>query len=326
MAAFDELLGQEAAQATLIRALSTNKVHHAYRFEGPSGVGKAFAARLLARALVCDKREGCGLCSACSRAMTLAQDGPEVSLHPDILFVGRGIYPSSIVGSAETTGISVDQIRKIVLPRMGFGPHEGRALVVLIFAADELTLAAANSLLKTLEEPPPNTHFILITSRPKRLLDTIASRTIRVRFGPLPKHALSALLADAGPSLTEDILDRAQGSLERARSLMNEEERAAYAAFTQAVERAVAARDPSAAVRFAESRPSDRDGLLDQLRFLGSSYAMGARMSGASDPEGLARSASRYALVDQAMRKIEQNASPALALETLIIRLTELSS
>lgn len=273
MTAFDELLGQDAAQTTLRRALKTGKVHHAYRFEGPDGVGKAFAARLLSRALVCERDEGCGVCSACSRAMTISSESPAIPLHPDVVFVGRGLYPASMIGSSEATGISVDQVRKIVLPRMGFGPHEERAVVVIIFAADELTLAAANSLLKTLEEPPPRTHFILTTSRPKRLLDTIASRTIRIRFGPLPSATLERLLEREGARATPEILEHAQGSLDRARLYLNEEDRASYETFEQAVEHAVRARDPSAAVRFAESRPTDRDGLLDHLRFLGSSYA-----------------------------------------------------
>lgn len=325
MAEFDELLGQDAAQATLKRALRTKKVHHAYRFEGPDGVGKGFAARLLARALVCEKGGGCGQCSGCERAMALGQEAPEVPLHPDVLFVGRGIYPPSMIGSSEATGISVDQVRKIVLPRMGFGSHEGRALVVIVFAADELTLAAANSLLKTLEEPPANTYFVLVTSRPKRLLDTIASRTIRIRFGPLPKPTLASLLGESG-AVPEEVLEHAQGSLDRARLLMSDEDRASYSSFVDAVERAVFARDPSAAVRFAESRPTDRDTLLDHLRFLGSSYALAARGAGRSDTMEVALGAKRYSLVHQAMRTIEQNASPALVLESLIIRLTDASS
>ncbi|MCH2111012.1 MAG: DNA polymerase III subunit delta', partial [Polyangiaceae bacterium] len=137
----ERLLGQPTAQKTLQLALARDKVHHAYRFEGPPGVGKETAAMLLAQSLVCEKPtpEACGVCSACQRATQFSEEAPRVPRHPDILIVGRGVYPAALLGGkSEATGISVEQIRRIILPRIGYPPHEGRALCIIIRDADEL--------------------------------------------------------------------------------------------------------------------------------------------------------------------------------------------
>src|SRR5258706_8027805 len=114
---FAEVLGQEPAVTTLTRALASDKVHHAYRFEGPPGVGKALAAFALARALLCEAPLAgglaCGACGACKRSSTFG-DEPAIPRHPDLLLVERGLY-RSVLGAAEASGISIEQVRKIVL-------------------------------------------------------------------------------------------------------------------------------------------------------------------------------------------------------------------
>jgi len=145
---FDRIRGQGPAIETLVRALENGRVHHAYRFEGPPGVGKEMAAFALAQSLVCAKggRLGCGECSACQRAVRLAEEDPHVPLHPDVVLLGRGLYPAQVLGTAsrESTGIGVEQIRRLVLSRVGFSPHEGRAFVFIIREAEDLTQQAAN--------------------------------------------------------------------------------------------------------------------------------------------------------------------------------------
>ena len=174
---FSQILGQEPALQTLTRALDTAHVHHAYRFEGPAGVGKELAAFALAQALVCEVggARACGKCSACQRAVRISEEEPRVPVHPDVVLLQRGLYRGRISAN-EATGISIEQVRRMVLERIGYRPHEGRARVFIVRDADELTVSAANALLKTLEEPGPSTHFVLLTSRPNRLLDTIRSR------------------------------------------------------------------------------------------------------------------------------------------------------
>lgn len=312
---FQQLLGQDIARTVLLRALSAGKLHHAYRFEGPTGVGKETAAFLLAQALVCatpDQQGGCGQCSPCRRALTLAEDDPRVPQHPDVVLVGRGIYPSALLGgTSEATGISVEQIRRIVLARLGYPPHEGRALVFIVRNADELTVSAANALLKTLEEPAKNTHFILLTARPMRLLDTIRSRTLAVRFGPLGQAAMTQLLERE--SLPLDVLPFAQGSLARARALSLPEARETRESFLSGLEQALGASHPAAALRFAEERPDSRDELIELLAYVASTFAQRARNDRA---HGVF--AEHHQCVSRAISQIEANGSPALVLESML--------
>ena len=199
---FDRIDGQRPAVETLVSALRNGRVHHAYRFEGPDGVGKELAAFALAQSLVCERggKLGCGECSACTRAVRIAEEDPRVPQHPDVVLLGRGLYPASALGTAsrETVAIGVEQVRRVVLSRVGFTPHEARSLVFIIRDAHELTPQAANALLKTLEEPASHVHFVLLTSQPNRLLDTIRSRTLAVRFGPLPDAVVEAILERHG--------------------------------------------------------------------------------------------------------------------------------
>lgn len=314
------LLGQPTALTTLRRALSTGRIHHAYRFVGPKGVGKETAAFLMAQALLCEQGAGadggCGVCSACKRVMTFTREAPHVPTHPDVILVGRGLYPPQLVGGAsEATGISVEQVRRIVLSRLGFTPHEGRALVVIIRDADELTGSAANALLKTLEEPHPNTHFLLLTHREAKLLDTIVSRTLAVRFGPLPDAALRTLLEQEG--LPEQVALYAQGSLEKARALADAEFLEARAEQVAMLDQALREATATAALKWAEHRPEGRHELLALLAHIATTYAARAR------DEGAATWAARYAELIRASREIEHNGSPALVLEAMVLRLIQ---
>jgi DNA polymerase-3 subunit delta' len=316
----DQLLGQPTAQGTLVRALESGRVHHAYRFEGPAGVGKTTAALGFAQALLCPHAVlGCGECSSCRRAVTLSDEAPHVPSHPDLLFVGRGMYPENLIGKSEATGISVEQIRRIVLGRLGFAPHEGRALVVVIHDAEELTISAANALLKTLEEPADKTHFILLTSRPGQLLDTIRSRTLSVRFGPLPTAVLGDLLEARGQP--RELAEHARGSLEVAESLTDSGLRDSLDAFVRLAEAAVDAPRANAALEFAAERPEKRDDLRMHLRHLGMTWAIRARQS---DPERARVLSERYLEVERAIDEVEKNGAQALVLESLILRLRKL--
>lgn len=314
---FTPLLGQPAAKTTLERAILSGRVHHAYRFVGPAGVGKETAALILAQALVCEVPTpfACGECSACRRAVTLANEAPHVPRHPDVIFVGRGMYPPSLLGGkSEATGISVEQIRRIVLPRVGMRPHEARSLVFIVHAADELTSGAANALLKTLEEPRSGVHFILLTDRPAKMLDTILSRTLAVRFGPLPDEVVQTLLKQEG--LDPELALHSQGSLERARLLSEPEARTAREQFIEALDNAIMSGKVSEALRFANTRPEDRHDLIEVLGHAATTYATRARQG-----REIGKWAGLHKEISDAIAEVERNTSPALVLESLVCRM-----
>lgn len=322
---FSQILGQIPAVETLTRALASGKVHHAYRFEGPDGVGKEMAAFALAQCLLCTMPNpgnlACGECSACRRVVTLSDEAPQVPKHPDVLVVERGLYPPATLGSdtAETSTINLPQIRKIVLHRVGFPPHEGRALVIIVRRADELNVNAANALLKTLEEPPARTHFLLLTSRPHRLLDTIRSRTLAIRFAPLSDAILGTILDRNGVS--KAVIPLAGGSASLALSLADESGLADKQAFIDAMMLGLEAPDLAQALSKLDLKGSDRVELRDQLAWFAQHLAKRSRELVANDPQQCDRHARQYPVVLETMADLERNANPSLAVEALVTRL-----
>jgi DNA polymerase III subunit delta' len=317
---FEAVLGQEPAVKTLERALRSGKVHHAYRFEGPPGVGKNLAALALARALLCERPTplACEGCDACKRARTFSEEPPHLPAHPDLLIVERGLY-KHVLQASEASGISIEQVRRIVLSRVGFAPHEGRAVVCIVRAAEELTTSAANALLKTLEEPPQRTFFVLLTSKPSKLLDTIRSRTLPVRFGPLPDSVVAKLLAARG--LDEKLAALAHGSMQEALASADPEELARRSAFSDQLLAGLDAPDLAAALAFAEKAKLERAELAELLSHVAQVLALRAREVIAAEPEEARRAARRHEVVRGALADVERNVGPQLALEAMVAKL-----
>ena len=170
---WDRLVGQERAVTALRRALADEAIAHAYLFVGPRGVGRELAAFALAAALNCDEG-GCGECDACRKILRRA--------HADVTLI-----------EAEGAQILVDQVRSV--RRMAYrSPVEGRTKVFILAEAHKLNPAAANALLKVLEEPPAGVVLILVTASPDDLLPTVVSRCRRIDFAPLGQAAIRTVL------------------------------------------------------------------------------------------------------------------------------------
>lgn len=322
---FREILGQSIAVEILQRAVGSTRLHHAYRFEGPDGVGKEMAALALAQCLVCEQpRQGiaCCHCGACRRATTLATEPPLVPLHPDVVLLGRGLYPPSILGtsSPETSAIGIEQVRKMVLARVGYSSHEGRGLVFLIRDAEELSQGAANALLKTLEEPPAGVHFVLLTSRPNRLLDTIRSRTLPIRFGALSDAVLARIL-DKRAISAHAAIPIAQGSAKLLLELAESEQLESRDQFVDAIRRAVAAPDLASALDVMGKKQDERQELKTQLAWLLARFAAEAKELAGIDAVRSQRLSHFHQIVMQTSRDLDRNGQPALMLESMLTRL-----
>ena len=317
------VIAQDVAVQVLRRALGAGRVHHAYLFDGPDGVGKELAAFGLAQALVCEapaaEGEACGQCSACLRAVP-GENGR--TKHPDVHLLGRGVYEPAQIGrrTPETQDLSIDQVRTIVLARAAFPPHEGHARVYIVRDADEMSTSAANALLKILEEPPARTHFVLVTARPDALLSTIRSRTQRVRFGSLPVATVEQILEARGVGAAEakSAAALADGSVRQALLRADPESSRSRESFVERALGAIDAPTLSLGLALAEEAKKDKAAFEEALRALAASLAARARNDPASR-DGL-KCAVLFEEVEQVLRDLDRNASAQLALESFFVR------
>jgi DNA polymerase-3 subunit gamma/tau len=206
---FEAVVGQDAITRTLRNALASGRVAHAYLFAGPRGVGKTTTARLLARALLCPERkdaEACGACAVCRDA-------------------GTSVDVIEIDGASNR---GIEEIRTL-RENVKYAPSRGRYKVYIIDEVHQLTEAAFNALLKTLEEPPAHVVFILATTDPRDIPATVLSRVQRFEFRPIAPDALATTLERI---LTEEkipfdaaalpaVVRAAEGSLRDALSLLD---------------------------------------------------------------------------------------------------------
>ena len=175
--AFSDICGQDVQIRILKRALERGRVPHAYLFYGMKGVGKKTTAHVLAKALNCreGRHDSCDTCPSCVKA--------DHGNHTDILVIEpEGLF------------IKVEPVRDMQR-QMKFRPVEGKKRVSIIVDAEKLNDVAANTLLKTLEEPTGSNILILTTSHLSRVMPTIASRCQKIRFSPVRHEAVEAFLA-----------------------------------------------------------------------------------------------------------------------------------
>jgi len=179
----DTIIGHEFQKNLLLRAEREGIVSHSYMFSGPDGVGKKLVALEFAKLLNCtsDKKNafsGDCECGSCRK-------------------VDRGIHPDVVLVEYEgVKDIKVDQIREGIEVKLFLKPFEGRFKVVIVDESERMNRSAQNAFLKTLEEPPPNSVIVLLTSRVHTLLPTIRSRCQIIRFSPLPQETVVQILEE----------------------------------------------------------------------------------------------------------------------------------
>jgi DNA polymerase-3 subunit gamma/tau len=274
---------------SLQAAFLAGRLHHAYLFEGPAGAGKAATARSLARIVECETRSGCGQCAQCQKV--------DAGTHPDVVWFD--MTPKGLT----------ERVREL-LTTLGFRPHEGRARVLVFDPAHGLApvperAEAANVLLKTLEEPPADTHFILVTAEPKRLPLTVLSRCQRIRFAPPPES----------PEVPESLAG---------------------------VERALAARSASAMFEAVGELAADREGAVELTlalwKRLRDALLVREAVAAGRVPAPRAEAAATFAAwpaaslfsalraTDEATEALRGNVAPSLVLEHLVLTLREVSA
>lgn len=184
---FTEVHGQEKAKRLVARSLSSGRVPHAYIFKGPDGVGKRLFARGVAAALNCrgdERGHACGHCSSCRKFLS--------GNHPDFLVV-----------RPDKGAIKIDQVREMCRA-LSYPPYESELRVVLLEDVHTMRQEAANSLLKTLEEPPPGNLLILTAEASRDVLTTIASRCQTVPFYGLPEEDCVGIIRAVQPAMAPD--------------------------------------------------------------------------------------------------------------------------
>ena len=219
--------------------------------------------------------------------------------------------------------LSVDQVRSVVLERAAYQPHEGRAHVVLVRRAEELSISAGNALLKTLEEPGRNTYFILLVSRGARLLSTIRSRSTKVRFSALADDVLMEILTQKGVAreTAEQVIPLCAGSAAIALALADPDASHERETFVKRAIEALDSKDSAASLALAEGLGRDRPTLRIQLEAFAAHFAHQARRAAKNQNSDAISFAARHNLVLHALRDLERNASPALLVESLMLRL-----
>jgi len=347
-----QIIGQSKIIDSLRRSLADGHLAHAYLFSGPQHVGKMTLAITLAQALNCPcEDKPCGECRSCRRIAA--------GKHADVQVIGRAVKsqesgrgtpdsrfqtPDSRGGSSVRKEIGIDQIREMQ-HYVSLKPYEGDHRLIIIDGADHMSEEAANSLLKTLEEPPPNTTFMLLAVDEGSLLPTIVSRCQRLGLSPQPLPVVKQALVERWgmPSERADLLARfCHGCIGWAISAMDNEEeltrRSQHLNSLISLSRgdvserfAVAAQ---LATQFGKNRASVRERLELWLTWWQDLLLMkndcAEFITNMDRREALQEAASQYPQsaiggmlksIRETIQQLEQNANPQLALEVLMLNI-----
>ena len=334
---FRTIIGHRRLVALVSRAIARDTLPPALLLAGPAGVGKRRTAMAMAQAINCLQPvttefeiDACGECASCRRI--------ERGVHPDVITIEAG----------DTGTIKVDQVRDVI-DRAGYRPFEGRRRAVIIDEADAMVPAAQNALLKTLEEPPSASVFILVSSIPDALLATVLSRCSRLRFGVLaPAEVADALMRDHGYAEADAraAAADADGSIGCALEAQSVDLTDARALAQRILEQTARVSDPARRIESAKdlvpkksSAATERDQLAVRLRVMASLLRDIGILANRADVHSLAnadlqaplsrlseafdreRSMRAFGAVDRALAALERNASPKVVADWLVLQL-----
>ena len=335
---FSNVIGHRRLVALLSRAIARDTLPPALLLAGPAGVGKRRVAIAVARAINCLEprttneleRDACGKCASCRRI--------ERATHPDVIVIEPG----------DSGSIKIEAVRDVI-DRASYRPFEGRRRVVIIDEADALVVPAQNALLKTLEEMPAASIFLLVSSIPDALLPTVRSRCPRLRFGSLaPAEVSQALVrdhrfseADARAAAAD-----ANGSVGRALAGDSADLTAARDDARRMLEQSARTAEPARRLDAVKdlsgtkgTSAADRDQMAACLRALASLLRDLGIVATHADRRMLAnadlephlekltsafdheRSLRAYAAVDKALDALKRNASPKVVADWLVLQL-----
>jgi DNA polymerase-3 subunit delta' len=335
---FRTIVGHRRLVGLLSRACARETLPPSLLFAGPAGIGKRRTALAIATGLNCLQprsapeleRDACGECAACRR-------------------IARGVHPDVIVLEPGDMGsIKIEQVREVI-DRAGYRPFEGRRRVVVVDNAEALVAQAQNALLKTLEEPPSASVFLLVSSIPDALLPTVRSRCPKLRFGPLtPADVADVLRRDHGYAEADARAAGADadGSVGRALAAASTDVTEARETACRLLEHAARVVDPVRRVESARdltgkksTAAGEREQLAACLRALASlvrdltviASRADARMLANADlaPQlerlGKAYDSDRagrvYLAIDRALAALERNASPKVVADWVVMKI-----
>src|SRR5512145_2750581 len=195
---FDDVIGQPAVTRTLANAITSGRIAQSFVFAGPRGVGKTTTARILARALSCEKGPTADPCGTCDSCREIAE--------------GRDIDVLEIDAATHT---GIDNVREVIISGLAIMPVRDRYKVFIIDEVHQLSSASFNALLKSVEEPPPHVVFVMATTELAKIPDTILSRAQVFEFRAISSRAIAEQLRKIADTEQIDASDEALALLAR---------------------------------------------------------------------------------------------------------------